>query len=162
MTSFKRGGFNNSSTTSHTNDHQHHHHHIKNGDESREFHSVSEPETPTTKNLDEYVYQPPPYEPRAHETPHEPESQAIRDEKFQTIVNKYEIRQEYADILQQLQGFKITFIFDDSGSMNSVLNESPLNDNKIGFLKATRWNELQYFAKISLEVLFENYSIHFC
>ena len=27
-----------------------------------------------------------------------------------------------------------------------------MNDNKIGFLKATRWNELQYFAKISLEI----------
>ena len=88
--------------------------------------------THVEKNASDIVYQPPPYQPREIL---EPQSQALRDQKFQNIVNKYEIKLEYANILQQLQGFKIVFIFDDSGSMNSVLNESPLNDNKIGFLK---------------------------
>ena len=103
------------------------------------------------KDFGDIVYQPPPYQPSAYQA-HEVLSQETRDQKFTSILNKYEIRQEYANILQQLQGFKIVFIFDDSGSMNTVLNESPLNDNKMGMLKATRWDELQYFAKISIEI----------
>ena len=114
MTSIKRGLNADESRDIHHNQHHHHNHEPINNEGS---------ELPVIKNLDDVVYQPPPYEPRTHDPPHEPQTQAVRDEKFQNIVNKYEIRQEYADILQQLQGFKITFIFDDSGSMNSVLNE---------------------------------------
>ena len=33
--------------------------------------------------------------------------------------------------------------------MNSVLNDSPLN---AGLFKATRWDELQHFAKISIDI----------
>ena len=101
------------------------------------------------KSYSDIVYQPPPYHPREVV---EPQSQALRDEKFQSIVNKYEIRLEYANILQQLQGFKIVFIFDDSGSMNSVLNESPLNDNKIGFLKVIS-NTMQSSQGIKVKTL---------
>ncbi len=43
------------------------------------------------------------------------------------------------------------FIFDDSGSMNTVLQDSPLNNNSSLF-KVSRWDELQYFAKISIEL----------
>jgi hypothetical protein len=43
------------------------------------------------------------------------------------------------------------FIFDDSGSMNTILQDSPLNQPG-SLLKASRWEELQYFAKISIEI----------
>ena len=74
-----------------------------------------------------------------------------REEKFRNILNKHEISIEFSKRLQQLLGFKIVFIFDDSGSMNTPLNDSPLNNNNTLF-KATRWDELQYFAKISIEI----------
>ena len=77
--------------------------------------------------------------------------QKSRDEKFKDIVDKYEISLDFSQRLQQLQGFKIVFIFDDSGSMNAPVMDSPLN-NSNSLLKATRWDELQYFAKISLEI----------
>lgn len=76
---------------------------------------------------------------------------ASREEKYRDIVNKHEINIEYAQRLQLLQGYKIVFVFDDSGSMNTPLSESPLN-NQDTLLKATRWDELQYFAKISVEI----------
>jgi hypothetical protein len=72
-----------------------------------------------------------------------------KDEKFREIINKHEISLYFSEKLQSLSAFKIVFIFDDSGSMNTVLNDSPLNS---GLFKATRWDELQYFAKISLEI----------
>lgn len=75
-----------------------------------------------------------------------------REEKFQDIVDKYEINMDFAQRLQQLTGFKVAFIFDDSGSMNSTLKESPLN-NENTLLKATRFDELKYFAKIAFEVV---------
>ena len=62
------------------------------------------------------------------------------EEKFRSIVNKHEINHEFNQRLQQLQGFKITFIFDDSGSMNTPLMDSPPN-NQNSILKATRWDE---------------------
>jgi hypothetical protein len=73
------------------------------------------------------------------------------EEKFQRIVQKYEISTFFAHKLQLLQMFKIVFVFDDSGSMNSVLNESPLN-NTNSLLKATRWEELRYYSNISIEI----------
>ena len=53
--------------------------------------------------------------------------------------------------MQLLQGFKVVFIFDDSGSMKATLDDSPLN-KPASLLKATRWDELKYFADISLEI----------
>lgn len=50
-----------------------------------------------------------------------------REEKFQEVVDKYEISMNFAQRLQQLNGFKIVYIFDDSGSMNATLMDSPLN-----------------------------------
>ncbi len=79
-------------------------------------------------------------------------SNGISDEdRFRAIVDKHEISLDMAQRLQQLRGFKIVFIFDDSGSMNAPLDDSPLN-NSNSLMKATRWDELQYFAKISVEI----------
>ena len=74
-----------------------------------------------------------------------------REAKFKEIIQKYDISPYFYTKLQLLQGFKIVFIFDDSGSMNMALQESPLNSGK-SLLHATRWDELQYFANISLEI----------
>ena len=79
------------------------------------------------------------------------DSKDNREQKFREIVDKHEISLDFSQRLQQLQGFKVVFIFDDSGSMNSPLMDSPLN-NENTLLKATRWDELQYFAKISIEI----------
>ncbi|RNA30148.1 Collagen alpha-1(XIV) chain [Brachionus plicatilis] len=65
------------------------------------------------------------------------------------ISNRYEIHHVFSNKLQLLESFKIVFIFDDSGSMNATLSDSPLNT---GLLKATRWDELQFFSKISIEI----------
>jgi uncharacterized protein YegL len=83
-----------------------------------------------------------------------PQAQApSKEEQFRSIIFKYEISQEYAQRLQKLRDCKILFIFDDSGSMNSTLNDSPLNEmNKNSMLKATRWDELQYYASMSIEL----------
>lgn len=75
-----------------------------------------------------------------------------REEKFREIVDKYEISMDFAQRLQQLSGFTIAFIFDDSGSMNSPLMNSPLNNDNT-LLKATRFDELKYFAKIAIEII---------
>ncbi|CAF0732692.1 unnamed protein product [Brachionus calyciflorus] len=88
--------------------------------------------------------QPPSYQPQQVYNQNE-----SREQKFRNIINKYEISQFFADKLQKLNMFKIVFVFDDSGSMNATLSDSPLNT---GLLKATRWDELQYFAKISIEI----------
>ena len=74
-----------------------------------------------------------------------------RENKFRELINKYDISPYFYQRLQLLQGFKIVFIFDDSGSMNTPLQESPLNCGK-NLLHVTRWDELQYFANISLEI----------
>lgn len=77
--------------------------------------------------------------------------QKPREDVFREIVDKHEISLDFAQRLQQLNGYKIVFIFDDSGSMNAPLMDSPLN-NENTLLKATRWDELQYFAKIAIEI----------
>ena len=73
------------------------------------------------------------------------------EQKFQSITRKYEINTKFAQKLQILESFKVVFVFDDSGSMNTVLQDSPLN-NSNSLFKATRWDELQYFANISIEI----------
>ncbi len=57
------------------------------------------------------------------------------------IFQKYEISPQMAQRLQVLQSFKIVFIFDDSGSMNST-------DTGV----MTRWEELLQFASASVEI----------
>jgi uncharacterized protein YegL len=88
------------------------------------------------------------------DAPPPPYSQPLsKEEQFRNIILKYEISQDYAQRLQKLRDCKVIFIFDDSSSMNATLNESPLNEmNRTSMLKATRWDELQYFASISIEI----------
>lgn len=50
-----------------------------------------------------------------------------REDRFREIINKHEISTFFSSKLQKLSQFKTVFIFDDSGSMNSVLEDSPLN-----------------------------------
>jgi hypothetical protein len=70
--------------------------------------------------------------------------------RFAELVNKYEISRDFSDRLQKyLNSTKIVYIFDDSGSMNSILNDSPLNT---GLMKATRWDELKNFSRISIDL----------
>lgn len=76
-------------------------------------------------------------------------SQINIERAYRNIIEKYQINRIIANKLQILKKFKISFIFDDSGSMNSILQDSPLNTDS---LKTTRWDELKYFAKISIEL----------
>ena len=57
--------------------------------------------------------------------------QEMREEKFRAIVNRYEISLPFSSKLQKLNTFKIVFVFDDSGSMNTPLEDSPLNKGLI-------------------------------
>lgn len=68
---------------------------------------------------------------------------------LQNLCEKFGISLNYAKRLKLLHNFKIVYIFDDSGSMNAPLTDSPLN---IDQAQVTRWDELQYFAKISIEI----------
>lgn len=72
-----------------------------------------------------------------------------RDQLFRSLVQKYEIGHDYANRMQLLVGYKIVFIFDDSSSMNSQLSDSPLLARQS---RVTRWNELEYFASIAIEL----------
>lgn len=85
------------------------------------------------------------------------------EQTYAEILNKYEISNDFSTRLQKhLRNTKIVFIYDDSGSMNSILNDSPLNT---GVFKATRWDELKNFSKIAIEIaaIFnpEGIDIHF-
>ena len=92
-------------------------------------------------NLEDINDPPPPYQERNFEI--------SPREKLQELIDLYEISELFSKKLDILASFRIVFIFDDSGSMNSVLNDSPLNH---GQLKVTRWDELQEFAKISIKI----------
>ena len=62
----------------------------------------------------------------------------IKPSQLVPIFQKHEINPQIAQKLQTLQSFKIVFIFDDSGSMNSTDTG-----------KMTRWEELLQFASAS-------------
>ena len=69
--------------------------------------------------------------------------------KFRDLLEKYEISLQMAEHLRKLADYKTCFIFDDSGSMNVKLADSPLNSS---VKQATRWDELKYFATIAIEI----------
>ncbi len=83
--------------------------------------------------------------------PPQPQAPYNREQHYRSIVHKYEISEEFAKRMQLLQGFKIVFIFDDSSSMKASLADSPLNTPG-SLLNASRWDELKYFADISIEI----------
>ncbi len=62
---------------------------------------------------------------------------------------KLEINPRMAQRLQALNSFKIVFIFDDSGSMNSVDSGTMPSVNN---MMMTRWDELLQFARTSVEL----------
>ena len=82
-------------------------------------------------------------------TQHAPEQNV--EERLRHIVQKYEINQKATNKLQVLHGFKIVYIFDDSGSMNATLEDSPLNSTG-NLMKARRWDELKYYSNISIDI----------
>lgn len=73
----------------------------------------------------------------------------VHERVFKKLVKKHDISRFFSKKLKVLYDFKIVFILDDSGSMNERLDDSPLNH---GDYKATRWDELQEFMKISIEI----------
>ncbi len=63
---------------------------------------------------------PPTYHASMSKYPSAPgEDYKSREEKFRELVEKHEISLDFSQRLQLLQGFKVVFIFDDSGSMNA-------------------------------------------
>jgi hypothetical protein len=67
------------------------------------------------------------------------------------ILIRYEIDLELGKRLELLREYKIVYIFDDSSSMNERLEDSPLNKGNYGE-KVTRWQELELFGSISIEI----------
>ena len=58
------------------------------------------------------------------------------EQKLQEIANKYEIGAFFLNKLKELSKFKTVFLFDDSGSMSSIVKDSPLNN---GSFMPKRW-----------------------
>jgi len=71
-----------------------------------------------------------------------------RMRKFQYLVDRYEINREFATRLRGLEGYEITFIVDDSGSMNTPLGDisGPFDRNP------TRWDELRQTVSIVVDL----------
>ena len=67
------------------------------------------------QNNQQLPAQPPPY---SLNPDHE---KAQKEHKYREIINKYEISHFFSQKLQVLFSYKIVFIFDDSGSMNTVI-----------------------------------------
>ena len=73
-----------------------------------------------------------------------------REQRYTHLLRQYEISHDFSTRLQKnLNMTKIVYVYDDSGSMNMMLNDSPLNT---GVFKATRWDELKHFSKVSIEL----------
>ena len=72
-------------------------------------------------------------------------------DKLKDFIKKHDISDFFSSRLEKLQECKVVFVFDDSGSMKRRLEDSPLKDfNNSKYV--TRWDELQYFASISIEI----------
>lgn len=76
-------------------------------------------------------------------------AKAENERTLEEILERYEIGDELRKKLVLLDDFKIVFILDDSSSMKHLLTESPLLKVQT---RVTRWNELQYFANIALQL----------
>ena len=72
-------------------------------------------------------------------------------EQFRAIAARYEINDQFAAKLKQLEGFEIVLILDDSGSMNTPLADQGANASP--FAKSvTRWDELKQTAGIIVDI----------
>lgn len=75
---------------------------------------------------------------------------ATKEQMLMYVLKKHEISPDFSVRLQKhLALSKIVFVFDDSGSMNATLSDSPLNT---GVCQAQRWDELKTFAGIAVEI----------
>ncbi|CAF3893340.1 unnamed protein product [Adineta steineri] len=64
------------------------------------------------------------------------------DERLQKVILKYEIPKKFADRLHILAKYELIIVCDDSGSMETFVDNSP----------RTRWDELREFVRIILEI----------
>ncbi len=83
------------------------------------------------------------------ETKRVPTTSQFDKKIFRSTIRRYHISSFFREKLNTLADFKIVFILDDSGSMNEYLDDSPLNH---GSFKATRWDELKEFIRISIDI----------
>lgn len=68
--------------------------------------------------------------------------------KFRDFIMKYEISNDFAIKLRQLEGFDVVIICDDSSSMNTVVT-TPNTKNFMNL--PTRWDEMKTIIKIIME-----------
>jgi hypothetical protein len=80
------------------------------------------------QNNQQLPTQPPPY---SLNPDHE---KAQKEHKYREIINKHEISHFFSQKLQILFSFKIVFIFDDSGSMNTVITNLILFFKRINLI----------------------------
>lgn len=67
-----------------------------------------------------------------------------KQDKLNILINKYEIDYLFSEKLSELENYDVVLIVDDSGSMNT-----PLDDNT-GF--STRWDELKSVVNIVIDI----------
>lgn len=72
-----------------------------------------------------------------------------RLDKFDVLVQKFEINPEFAIKLRQLEGYEIIIICDDSGSMGTMVTNPSVKDFKN---LQSRWEELKQTVKIIIEI----------
>ena len=86
-----------------------------------------------------YKIEPPQYiiEPTA------PPEYINKSQKIQNLINKYEIDNLFSEKLDILSNYEIVLLIDDSGSMNTPLENS---------YHPTRWDELKEVVKIVIEI----------
>jgi hypothetical protein len=67
-------------------------------------------------------------------------------QEFTAFVREYEISNEYAIKLRQLEGYDIVFICDDSGSMKTKVTTP--NTKKFDEVMTTRWDEMKNIVSV--------------
>jgi hypothetical protein len=73
----------------------------------------------------------------------------MRMERLRALCGAHEIRPDFALKLRQLEEFEIVFVADDSGSMNTQINDG--SRDPFGAIP-TRWSELQRYASNVVEI----------
>ena len=81
-----------------------------------------------------------------------PDFTDLRLQKLQALAMRHEIRPDWVVKLRQLENFSIVMICDDSGSMNTVVRQPSVRTMNPYGRNPTRWDELKYFAEISIEI----------
>lgn len=72
-------------------------------------------------------------------------------EQFRSMTQRYEINDYFASKLKQLEGWEIVLILDDSGSMNTPLNNQGSNASPFS-PSITRWDEMKQTASIIVDI----------